>query len=119
MTLGRRTALAAALLGAALAAWVVAAQRMRGMDAGPGTDLGALGWFLGVWVATIAAMMLPSAAPALDVVAPLPGLSASVLFVPGYLVAWTAFGLAPSFVAGTSTARWSPAGRWARPGSTS
>src|SRR5207247_1647729 len=36
---------------------------MRGMDAGPGTDLGGLGWFLGVWVTMMAAMMLPSAAP--------------------------------------------------------
>ena len=33
------------------------------MDAGPGTDLGALGWFLGVWVVMMAAMMFPSVAP--------------------------------------------------------
>ena len=33
------------------------------MDAGPGTDLGALGWFLGVWVVMMAAMMFPSLAP--------------------------------------------------------
>ena len=38
----------ATLLAAALVAWVVAAQRMRGMDAGPGTDLGGLGWYLGI-----------------------------------------------------------------------
>ena len=49
---------------AAAAAWVVTVDRMRGMDAGPGTDLGGLGWFLGVWVAMMAAMMLPSAVPA-------------------------------------------------------
>ena len=36
---------------------------MRGMDAGPGTDLGGLGWFLGIWVTMMAAMMLPSVAP--------------------------------------------------------
>ena len=36
---------------------------MRGMDAGPGTDLGTLGWFLGVWVVMMAAMMFPSVAP--------------------------------------------------------
>ena len=36
---------------------------VRGMDAGPGTDLGGLGWFLGVWAAMMAAMMLPSAVP--------------------------------------------------------
>ena len=33
------------------------------MDAGPGTDLGALGWFLGVWVVMMTAMMFPSLAP--------------------------------------------------------
>ena len=37
--------------------------RMAGMDAGPGTDLGGLGWFVGVWVTMMAAMMLPSLAP--------------------------------------------------------
>ena len=51
------------LLGAALAAWIVTVQRMRGMDAGSGTDLGSVGWFLGIWVTMTAAMMLPSAAP--------------------------------------------------------
>src|SRR3990172_5468580 len=51
------------LLAAALIAWVVTIERMRGMDAGPGTDLGGLGWFIGVWVTMMAAMMLPAAAP--------------------------------------------------------
>ena len=37
------TAVTAALLLAALVTWVVTAERMRGMDAGPGTDLGGLG----------------------------------------------------------------------------
>ena len=60
----RRPALVAALLAAALVAWIVTAQRMRGMDAGPGTDLGAFGWFMGIWVTMMAAMMLPSAVPA-------------------------------------------------------
>ena len=36
---------------------------MRGMDDGPGTDLGSLGWYLGIWVTMMAAMMLPSAMP--------------------------------------------------------
>ena len=52
------------LVAGAVAAWAVTADRMRGMDAGPGTDLGGLGWYLGVWVTMTAAMMLPSAAPA-------------------------------------------------------
>ena len=36
---------------------------MRGMDDGPWTGLGAFGWFLGVWVVMMAAMMFPSVAP--------------------------------------------------------
>ena len=51
------------LLAAALAAWAVSAWRMRGMDGGPGADLGSLGWYLGIWITMMAAMMLPSVAP--------------------------------------------------------
>ena len=51
------------LLGTALVTWIVTVDRMRGMDAGPGTDLGGLAWFTGIWVTMMAAMMLPSAAP--------------------------------------------------------
>src|SRR5581483_244300 len=59
-----RSVLAAVvLLGGALAAWIVTVARMRGMDAGPGTDLGGLGWYVGIWVVMMSAMMLPSAAP--------------------------------------------------------
>ena len=36
---------------------------MRGMDDGPGTNLGTLGWFVGVWVVMMAAMMFPSVSP--------------------------------------------------------
>src|SRR5438477_582058 len=31
---------------------------MRGMDAGPGTDLGGLGWYVGIWVTMMAALMV-------------------------------------------------------------
>ena len=92
------------LLGAALIAWIVTVERMRGMDAGPGTDLGALGWFLGVWVTMMAAMMLPSAAPMVLVVhrvsgeradrASAPAPVSTWMFVAGYLASWTAYGLA-------------------------
>ncbi|MBV8999899.1 MAG: hypothetical protein JO304_12610, partial [Solirubrobacterales bacterium] len=58
-----RLALVALLLILAGLAWWSTADRMAGMDAGPGTDLGALGWFLGVWVVMMAAMMFPSLAP--------------------------------------------------------
>ena len=53
----------AGLLAVALATWLVTIDRMQGMDAGPGTDLGGLAWFVGVWVTMMAAMMLPSTAP--------------------------------------------------------
>jgi len=56
-------AVTGALLGGALVAWIVTYQRMHGMDAGPGTALGGLGWYLGIWVTMMAAMMLPSVSP--------------------------------------------------------
>jgi predicted metal-binding membrane protein len=55
--------LAAGVLTAAAAAWVVTANRMAGMDAGPGTELGSVGWFGVTWFVMMAAMMLPAAAP--------------------------------------------------------
>jgi predicted metal-binding membrane protein len=84
----------ATLLAAALAAWLVAGQQMRGMDAGPGTDLGGLGWYLGIWVTMTAAMMLPSAAPMVLTYASVARGARTWIFVLGYLAAWTAFGLA-------------------------
>jgi predicted metal-binding membrane protein len=41
----------------------VTGRRMQGMDMGPGTDLGGLGWFAVVWATMMAAMMLPSLVP--------------------------------------------------------
>ena len=82
------------LFGAAVAAWAVTVGRMRGMDEGPGTDLGGLGWYLGIWVTMTAAMMLPSAAPAAVHVARLARRLPTLLFVGGYLAVWSAYGLA-------------------------
>jgi len=118
MTLRGRATLTASLLGAALAAWAVAVQQMRGMDAGPGTDLGAFGWFIGIWLTMMAAMMLPSAAPAVLMFSRLRGGAHTSPFVGGYLLAWTLYGaagyavfrgvreFAPSFVA------WDARGPW-------
>jgi predicted metal-binding membrane protein len=111
LTVRGRATVVAALLGAALVAWIVSVQRMRGMDAGPGTDLGTLGWYLGIWVTMMAAMMLPSAAPTVSMFARTRGDTQTVAFVLGYLLSWTAYGLvayavyrvvrsaAPSFLA--------------------
>src|ERR687885_3044387 len=82
------------LVAGAAAAWAVTVERMRGMDAGPGTDLGGLGWYLGIWVTMTAAMMLPSALPAAAHVARLARRNLTVLFVAGYLAVWTVYGLA-------------------------
>jgi predicted metal-binding membrane protein len=76
------------LLGAAGVAWIVTVERMRGMDAGPGSDLGGLGWFLGIWATMMAAMMLPTALPQVGRLVP------ALPFAVGYLAVWTAFGLA-------------------------
>ena len=69
------------------------------MDDGPGTDLGTAGWFLGIWVTMMAAMMLPSAAPMVLLYSRLAQESSrrsglrTALFVTGYLLTWAAFGL--------------------------
>ena len=81
------------LVAGAVAAWAVTVDRMRGMDAGPGTDLGGLGWYLGIWVTMTAAMMLPSAAPAALHVARLDRRVPTLLFTAAYLVVWTGYGL--------------------------
>jgi predicted metal-binding membrane protein len=92
----------ALLLGGALVAWIVTFERMDGMDGGPGTDLGGLGWYVGVWVTMMAAMMLPSVAPMVLSFARVSrhraerGRAAFVptwMFVAGYLLAWTGYGL--------------------------
>ena len=44
-------------------AWAVTDDRMAGMDAGPGTEPGALGFWVTAWVVMMAAMMFPSIAP--------------------------------------------------------
>jgi predicted metal-binding membrane protein len=87
------------VLTTSLVAWAVAVQQMRGMDAGPGTDLGSAGWYLGIWVTMMAAMMLPSAMPMVLLFSKAssgstdrPGL-ATGLFLTGYLIVWTGFGL--------------------------
>jgi predicted metal-binding membrane protein len=95
--------LIAALLFFALVAWALTDERMGGMDAGPGTDPGALGFFIGVWVVMMAAMMFPSIAPMVLMYARVQARSrqrgrttpigGTAMFVAGYLVSWAAAGL--------------------------
>ena len=89
------------VLAGGLVAWIVTVDRMRGMDAGPGTDLGGLGWYVGIWVTMMAAMMLPSAAPMILLFSRISAererrgqpFVPTWVFVGGYLAVWTAFGL--------------------------
>src|SRR3954464_7417878 len=114
-----RLGLIGLLVGLAAVAWWSTARTMQGMDAGPGTELGALGWFLGVWVVMMAAMMFPSVAPTVALYARmarrrLPG--AALVFAAGYLVTWTAAGLLAYalFSAGRELidVSWGGGGRW-------
>jgi predicted metal-binding membrane protein len=81
------------LSGLVVVAWAITVERMQGMDAGPGTDLGGLGWYLGIWITMTAAMMLPSEAPAALFLARLTRGLPTLLFLAGYLAVWTAYGL--------------------------
>ena len=91
----------AAIAAATLVTWIVTIDRMQGMDAGPGTNLGGLGWFLGVWATMMAAMMLPSVMPMTLAFARVSGdhqrhgrsFIPAWVFISGYLAAWTAYGL--------------------------
>jgi predicted metal-binding membrane protein len=83
-----------ALLLAAAVAWALSANRMDGMDSSPAVDLGGLGWFAATWALMMAAMMLPSFAPAATAYARRASTAPPVVaFVAGYLVAWTGVGL--------------------------
>jgi predicted metal-binding membrane protein len=114
-----RLGLVAVLFALAAIGWWSTAERMRGMDDGPWTALGTLGWFLGAWVVMMAAMMFPSLAPTVALYSRMTRVRmAPLLFSAGYLVAWGVAG-ATAF----TTARagggilgdvlaWDRAGRW-------
>ncbi len=95
MAMRAELGMVAALLAAAGLAWWWTADRMAGMDAGPGTNLGTVGWFTGVWAVMMAAMMLPSLAPTAAVYAALVRREPSrvLLFASGYLLVWSAAGV--------------------------
>jgi predicted metal-binding membrane protein len=84
-------------------AWAMTGDRMAGMDAGPGTDLGSLGFWVTSWVVMMAAMMFPSIAPMVVMYARIEEgkrekgqpteAGATAVFVAGYLLVWAAAGL--------------------------
>lgn len=95
--------LIAGLLLLAAVAWAMTGDRMAGMDAGPGTELGGLGFWLAAWVVMMAAMMFPSIAPMVVMYARIEEgkrrkgqptqAGATAIFVGGYLLTWAAAGL--------------------------
>jgi predicted metal-binding membrane protein len=94
---GQTATMAAALtatLGLAAACWVVSVRQMNGMDMGVATRLGSFAFFAAVWVAMMAAMMLPGAAPAVVRRARAGGgVRAVPLFVASYLAVWALVGV--------------------------
>jgi predicted metal-binding membrane protein len=96
-------ALLGGLLALAVAAWLVTAERMGTMESMPGMSLGGLGFYVTVWVAMMAAMMVPSVAPTVLTYDRLRAenlgrgdgapVDATALFVCGYFLVWTAAGL--------------------------
>jgi predicted metal-binding membrane protein len=122
-----QVALIALLLLFAAVGWLVTESRMAGMDHGPGTDLGSLGFYVSAWVVMTAAMMFPSIVPMVSIHRQvqrrraqrgraLPG--ATALFVAGYIVSWTAFGLVAYALFALASAldiealAWDEGGRW-------
>jgi predicted metal-binding membrane protein len=82
--------------------WTVGA--MHGMDDGPWTTLGSFGWFLGVWVVMMTAMMFPSVSPTVALYA---RMSRSrvlpVAFATGYVATWAAAGAVAFVIALSAT----------------
>jgi predicted metal-binding membrane protein len=100
------------LAALAAVAWAITVAQARSMGNGPGTMGLALLPFLGLWVAMMAAMMLPSVAPVAVLWTRLisgasagPGRTVRMsAFLSGYLVAWAACG-AVAFAALAGTGR--------------
>jgi predicted metal-binding membrane protein len=127
-----RVAIVGALVALGAVAWWVTDLRMVGMDAGPGTDPGVLGFYVTTWVVMMAAMMFPSITPMVlmyvglqrgrrskGIAAPA---GATACFVAGYLLLWTAAGLLGYLALKLGREldggvfAWDRAGRWAAVG---
>jgi len=108
----------AVLFALAALGWWWTVREMRGMDDGPWTALGSLGWFIGVWVVTMAAMMFPSVAPTVALYAQMSRSRVlPMVFTAGYLATWTAAGVVAFLIAVTiphatdGALRWDHAGQ--------
>jgi predicted metal-binding membrane protein len=117
-----RLGLVALLFALAAGCWWWTADRMEGMDEGPWTGLGTLGWFVAIWIVMMAAMMFPSVAPTVALYSRMTKARSPLsplLFAAGYLLTWTGVGLlafAVALAGGRITGdvlSWDRAGRWA------
>jgi len=112
-----RYGLIGTLVALAAIGWVFTDERMTGMDMGPGTDPGTLGFWVISWVVMMAAMMLPSIAPMVLMHhrvqqgkverGQTADTGATPLFVAGYLLTWSTAGLA-GYAILWSGHQWSP-----------
>jgi predicted metal-binding membrane protein len=116
-----RLGLVAFLVALAALAWWSTVRAMSGMGSSPGTDLGTLGWFVGVWIVMMAAMMLPAVSPTVALYAQMTARRSPtrpLFFTAGYLVVWGAAGVAAYglFELGQralgSQLAWHNGGRW-------
>jgi predicted metal-binding membrane protein len=107
MSYGPRATALTATLGLAAASWIFAVRQMN-EQMGVASPLGSFAFFVALWVAMMAAMMPPGAAPAVLRQVHAGGVRAVPLFVSSYLAVWTLVGFAVyalyrphgSFVAG-------------------
>ncbi len=115
-----RLGLVVVLFGLAGIGWWWSADQMRGMDQGPWSGLGTAGWFLGVWIVMMAAMMFPSVAPTVALYSRMTRTRSPILpllFSAGYLLTWAAAGVLAfaagklAFVVASDALSWSNAGR--------
>jgi predicted metal-binding membrane protein len=112
------TTIVAALLVCAAGAWLFTIQQAASMPGMGGMAMLGAGLFLVIWVVMMVAMMFPSIAPMVLAHAGVvrsrgEGITATVAFVLGFLVVWSAAGLVPLVVIqllGSSFA--APIGMW-------
>ena len=103
----------AVLFALAAIGWWWTAVEMRGMDAGPWTALGSFGWFVGIWVVMMAAMMFPSVAPTVALYARMSRSRVqAVAFTSGYVATWATAGMVAFLIAATITRASDGALRW-------
>jgi predicted metal-binding membrane protein len=107
----------AVLFALAAIGWWWTIIEMRGMDDGPWTALGTFGWFLGVWVVMMAAMMFPSVSPTVALYARMSRSRVRpVVFTTGYVATWAAAGVVAFLIALTATHAGHGALRWDKAG---